>query len=577
MPILLVTDSLDGDLTAISMIVGWVVFAAATARLIWFVRRKVRGDVAPVGRVEAAMAAVLLASITGGSTMLYLASQPFVFHEVYVWSVALTMTTVVLLLETSERPSIGRIVACGLLATATILTRTPAGWAIAAAMIGIAIWIRLRRRHERSKPLGQLLTGAAVFAVLVGASVNWAKFHHAYRFPIADQVWSQINPARQASLAANSGRLDGIQFAPTTILTYFRPDGIRFVPYLPFVTLPDHPPTAVGDVVLDQTYRTGSITAFMPLLLIAAIWGMWNVVRWRRGDGLTPLRIVVAGCLAAALPVLAFSYITFRYTADFLPLLAIGSALALAKAGEHLTRATRRGRLLALGGVGALAAFGMTANFAVAIADARVTARGDTLVDFLITRDELNDRADSLVVRVAELSPHGPADHVAIVGDCDAVFLGTGADVDSWALVEQRGVDVTMTPSGEGRPGVAEIVTFRGAHDRTLELERGEHGRYRFVVVDPPFVASGDWFELGAGDEISVGIDADTEDRVWQIGTNVGFETDSVLIEPSPTGTDLLVQPLPSTPDQRDLAAIGLTLSATPGPAPRLCAELGVS
>ena len=88
----------------------------------------------------------------------------------------------------------------------------------------------------------------------------------------------------------------------------------------------------------------------MPLLLIAAIWGMWDLIGWRRGDGLTPLRIVTAGGLLAALPVLAFSYITFRYTADFLPLLAVGSALAFAKAGGLLTRRTRRGRVLAVGG-----------------------------------------------------------------------------------------------------------------------------------------------------------------------------------------------------------------------------------
>ena len=165
---------------------------------------------------------------------------------------------------------------------------------------------------------------------------------------------------------------------------------------------------------------------------------------------------------------------------------------------------------------------------------------------------------------------HGPADEVAVVGDCEAVFLGTGADVDSWALVEQRGVGVTLTPGGEGGPGVAGIVTFRGVHmHRTLELERGDDGRYRFRVVDPPFVASGDWFELGDGDEINVRIDADTGVALWQITTNVGFETDHVLIEPSPTGTDLLVQAQPSTPNRPDLAAIGLTLSATPGPPPR--------
>ena len=289
MPVLLFTDSLDGDLTALSMLAGWAVFAFATARLIWMARRNLRGD-EPVGRAEAALAAILLASITGGSTMLFLASQPFVFHEVYVWSTALTIER--------RRPSprhqrtpIGRTHHRVRLAGDRDHSHPNSGWMGngGARWSAVAVWIRVRRPYERSKPLGQLLTGAAIFAVVVGASVNWAKFHHAYRFPIADQVWSQINPARQASLAANGDRLDGIQFVATTILTYFRPDGIRFVPYLPFVTLPAHPPSAVGDVVLDQTYRTGSITAFMPLLLTGHVWGTVGVGplaarRWADAD-----------------------------------------------------------------------------------------------------------------------------------------------------------------------------------------------------------------------------------------------------------------------------------------------------
>ncbi len=572
MPVLVFTESLDGDLTALSMLLGWAVFAYATTRMIWMTRRRLRGHES-VGRTEAALAAILVTSITGGSTMLFLASQPFVFHEAYVWSTALTLSVVVVLLDISERPTVGRIIVCGLLATATILTRAPAGWAMAATMIGIAVWIRISRPCERSKPLGQMLTGAAIFAVIVGASVNWAKFHHAYRFPIADQVWSQINPARQASLANNGGRLDGIQFVATTILTYFRPDGIRFVPYLPFATLPAHPPSAVGDVVLDQTYRTGSITAFMPLLLIAALWGVWGLVHWRRGDGLTPMRLVVAGSLLAALPVLGFSHITFRYTADFLPLLVIGSSVAFANAGRLLKRMTRRQRALSAAALGLLAAYGAVANLAVAVAEARVTARGDALVDFLVARYELNDRADDLVLEVAELPARGAADQIAIVGDCEAVYLGTGAEVDSWALVEQRGVAATLSRSGDARPGTAVVATFHGVHDRTLELEHGTDGRYRFEVVDQGFVAPGAWFDVEDG-EIVVRIDADSGARVWTISTNVGFGTDHVLVEPSEEGTDLYVSVEPAEPGRADLTAIGLSASTSRGPVPELCEQL---
>ena len=72
MPVLLVTDRLDGRLTALSMLVGWFVLAAAVTVLVRRVRRRLRGD-APVGRFEAVGLAAVVATVTGGSTVVYLA------------------------------------------------------------------------------------------------------------------------------------------------------------------------------------------------------------------------------------------------------------------------------------------------------------------------------------------------------------------------------------------------------------------------------------------------------------------------------------------------------------------------
>ena len=93
MPILLVTDRLDGRLTALSMLVGWIVLAAAVIVLVRRVRRTLCGE-APVSRFEAIGLAAIVATVTGGSTIVYLASQPWVYHEVYIWSTALTVATV---------------------------------------------------------------------------------------------------------------------------------------------------------------------------------------------------------------------------------------------------------------------------------------------------------------------------------------------------------------------------------------------------------------------------------------------------------------------------------------------------
>ena len=117
-----------------------------------------------------------------------------------------------------------------------------------------------------TRSAGRWLVAGGAVSIAVGAGINWAKFRHPYLFPLQDQVWSQLNAHRKVVLALNGGHLDGLRFLWTTLVAYFRPDGLRLVPWFPFVTPPAHPPTPVGGVVLDESFRTGSIPAFMPLL-----------------------------------------------------------------------------------------------------------------------------------------------------------------------------------------------------------------------------------------------------------------------------------------------------------------------
>ena len=90
MPVLALTHSLDGRLTALSMLLAWLVTALFSSLLIWRVRPLIRGTVV-MGRAEAASYGVLLATIMGGSVLVYLASDPWVFSEDLAWSVALTV------------------------------------------------------------------------------------------------------------------------------------------------------------------------------------------------------------------------------------------------------------------------------------------------------------------------------------------------------------------------------------------------------------------------------------------------------------------------------------------------------
>ena len=88
-PVLLVTHSLDGRLSALLILIAWLLTGLFTSLLVWRVRVLIRGP-AFLGRAEAASLGVLMATIMGGSVLVVLAADPYVYSEDLAWSVALT-------------------------------------------------------------------------------------------------------------------------------------------------------------------------------------------------------------------------------------------------------------------------------------------------------------------------------------------------------------------------------------------------------------------------------------------------------------------------------------------------------
>ena len=90
MPVLLFTHSLDGRLSALSILLSWLITGLFSVLLLWRVRLFVRGPVT-LGWAEATSYGVLVATILGGSVLVYLAASPWVYTEDIAWSVALTI------------------------------------------------------------------------------------------------------------------------------------------------------------------------------------------------------------------------------------------------------------------------------------------------------------------------------------------------------------------------------------------------------------------------------------------------------------------------------------------------------
>jgi hypothetical protein len=515
MPILAITDSLDGRLTALSMLLAWTLAIVFTALLLWRVRGLVRpGD--PLGRGEAFAYGVLVAVIGGGSVLVFIAALPWVYHEAYMWSTAMALGAIHGVIGVLERPTAGRVLFAGVLALGCVLSRTTAGWACCLTLIAAAGALTVQRRHRAERDWALCVLAAGIVPLAIGIGINWAKFRHPFLFPLESQVWTDLNAHRRRALELNHGHLTGSQFFASSFVNYFRPDGIRVVPIFPYLTLPAEPARSVGGAYLDQTYRTGSVPAFMPLLFSLGIWGVAVTFRRRAADGFARLRIPVLGAIAIAGGVMFYGYIAHRYTAEFLPALVVLSAIGIADLARRWPGWGRRVRRGTAAGLVLLAAFGALANTAVGAATARVTEGGQSLRRLLNLQMRLSDWSGdpiaNFIERGAKLDDDARTDHVRIIGDCDAVFLATGDQYEPWRTIDVRGLSVHVTVSGRGAAGRIPLVKFDGAADRTLVVDHDGRGRYRLVAVGGLLESQpGDWYEFTPNTTFTVTVTADRE------------------------------------------------------------------
>lgn len=574
MPVLLITSRFDGRLTAPSMLLAWVVLGCATVALVWRVRRLVRGA-EPVTRTDAVACGTFIAAVTGGTVLLYIASLPWVYHEVYFWSAACTVAALACFAKLAlPRSQTRDIVLLGISVMAVIMTRTTAGSPLAIATVATGAWWALRR-SDRRRAAGLMIVAAGVVPLAISALVNWLKFRHPYMIPLEYQQWTEVSARRRLALLINDGSLAGTQFLPTTLVSYFRPDGIRFVPYFPFVTVPAEPARAYAGAFLDQRYRTGSIPAFMPLLFLLAIAGFVTTFRKRAERAVTSMRIPLLGALGVTATMMCFGFIGFRYTSEFVAVLAGAGAIGLAEVTRRMVGRSRSLKQGILVGIGVLAAFSVYANAVVAVTTARTTARGGGLEQFVAWQDRISALTGNPLARrtrLVDLLPmSAPPDELFVSGDCDALYLSTGDLYEPWITVQTRQHTIIAEAAPDGiRPGVLTAFVLDGIARRKITIETNDQGEVRLRFGAGLVVMPTDWQPLAPGGQIELRLVGDTARDTINITFGNWFG-DVPLAEWNPAW-DMVV-----THVSLDLAPVEhqfrtrLALRYEAGPVPELC------
>ncbi|WP_157557549.1 hypothetical protein [Intrasporangium oryzae] len=577
-PIMLVTRAFDGQLTLASMALAWLVFATMTSLLLWQVRRCISWDL-PVSRLEAAAAAVFIAAATGGSVVTFDASLPWVYHEVYLWAVGLVIGTIYWLIRTILEPTRTNAIWLGGFALASALTRTTGGWAVCLVIVGVAGWFLTGRAGAERRARWRLLLVAGGTPLLTAIVYNAVKFNHPFLFPLQNQVWTQVNAHRREALGANGGSITGPQFLLTSLVNYFRPDGIRFVGYFPWITLPAEPARAYGGAFLDQYYRTGSITAFMPLLFLLSVAAVPVLLRRTSRVERQALRpAVLAGVLVSG-GVMAYGYVAYRYTSEFVPALVVAGSVGLWASCAVVERWRRPARDLVLGLGAALALFGVAANLLTAHAMAATTWRGDQLREFVALQERTSGGKGSAFSRTvkqsATLPADGETDELHVVGNCDALYLNTGDAYEPWVLVERRPDVIEVRVTGRLRAGKTLLLTAHGSTKRSAWLETTNNHFARVLITSSTGTYAGPWFGVYAKSTFRIGVSVRSDLGFAEVtSTPGGFVGYLPFIEwdkdwnARPGRIDVAFSRTTAVPRQ------GITLTRAAGVPPTLCQRL---
>ena len=529
LPVLLVTDRLDGRLTTLSMILAMVVLAVASHRLNLAVRKIVRGT-APVSRAEAiATAGLAVAALSGPP--LWLASQAVVFHEASIWGLAFMVGSMAALIQWIDRPTIGRLAGTGALAAGAVSSRFTLGLGLMTAMgtivavVVVRRWLA-RRRGEVASPLGGVrvrgLVAVCAALLVLAAIPNLARFGTLLSPPMNRQVATGMFDDRQEFLEANQGSFFGPQFLPTTAFTYLRPDGFDVRATFPWVDFPRAGPSVVNDPTFDDLVWTSSVPATMPAMAVLAIPGVgWIVAAVRQRRRGAWLGAIAVGAGMASAGVLGIGHISNRYLNDFVPvvlLLALIGAHALA--GRVPTWRDRR-RRIATGALAALVVLGTWGSLGLAVVHQR--ERGPVVPEewreqlFQWRVDLPGARPPIVYVRDSPWAklPDDAADGtVGVFGDCDGVYVRVG---DEWrgvsrgpgAGVHEVRVDLDALADRPDWRRIPLVVFGEGSKAGIVALRELPDGRVRVDVDSARSVFWREGYPEALEGEVTIRIDLD--------------------------------------------------------------------
>ncbi|HEY3725043.1 MAG TPA: hypothetical protein VGN59_16955 [Acidimicrobiia bacterium] len=525
LPVLAVTGGPYGHMTALSMTLAFAVALVGVSMLHWRLRQMFRPGRA-VSRAECVLAGAVVLVAGCGTSLLFLGSRAWVYHEAILWGAAWALVAYERVIAFMVRPSRGRLVAASLFAALGFLSRASVGMGPLVAL-GIVLGGRLLRALHTAWTRRRTTTAAArspapavavgpdrarfgridwlggaddgrswvlplLIAVLLPAAVyayvNVSRFGTLFSVPWTRQVLALVNQRHQRILADNGGTYFGLKFAPTTLLQYLRPDALAPSPLFPWITFPHFRTPVIGSAKFDTLDVSTSVVASMPALCALGAVGIVGAVfpRVSRTPEARWLRVPLLGAVGGIGLTVAISYVAQRYLGDWVPLLVLAALIGiqvLLRRGEEARH--RRSTRVWFVVVAVLAVFGIWVNGGLAVLYARLYApQHDTDRLALLTLQHRLDIGGPHAVGRSDVLPARPAPAGTswIVGDCASLYWSDGR---GWSPVEGTAAGgwfrLVVRPD-ELSTGWQPLVTDRTPGNRVVVGIRRNEGAARGTV-----------------------------------------------------------------------------------------------